>query len=378
MGDAHRRHQIVWRLFYAVCNKWICRKFHFTHEDLHIDGPVLLIPNHVSAWDPFLVAMSLKDKQVYYVASEHLFRKGIATKMLTWLVAPIPRSKASAGTDTVRACLRHLRSGHSVCIFSEGEQSWDGRNHPVFAATGKLAKTSGATLVTYRLEGIYLSKPRWADTVRRGTSHGHPVGIYPPDILKTMSADEITARINQDIREDAWERQRTFPVSYRGRRLAEGLERVLYLCPQCRRIGTLTSKDDRLSCPCGLSVRYLRDGFFEPETPFADIAQWEDWQKESLRTGDYEHENVLFTDDSVQLTEIGAGHTETPLCEDTLIQYPDHLKCGTYDFSLSEIDNMAMTRTHILLFSIAGSYFQLRARPGINFRKYLELWKAQE
>ena len=68
--DVYERHQRIWRLLYALTHRWICRKFNLSHEDLHVDGPVLLIPNHVNAWDPLLVAMSLKEKQVYYVASE--------------------------------------------------------------------------------------------------------------------------------------------------------------------------------------------------------------------------------------------------------------------------------------------------------------------
>ena len=54
----------------------INKKFDMTHEDISVEGPILLIPNHVTSWDPVLVAMSLRNKQVYYVASEHLFRKG--------------------------------------------------------------------------------------------------------------------------------------------------------------------------------------------------------------------------------------------------------------------------------------------------------------
>ena len=102
------RHEAVWQALYALTHGWICRKFNMTHEDLHIDGPVLLVPNHVNAWDPLLVAMSLKDKQVYYVASEHLFRMGLLSRLICWLVAPIPRRKASTGTDTVKTCLRSM------------------------------------------------------------------------------------------------------------------------------------------------------------------------------------------------------------------------------------------------------------------------------
>ena len=92
-----------------------------------------------------------------------------------------------------------------------------------------MVKASGATLVTYRLEGAYLSKPRWAKSVRRGRVHGHPVNVYPPELLKTMSAAEVNAAIERDIFEDAWERQRAWQQDYRGKKLAEGLERAMYL-----------------------------------------------------------------------------------------------------------------------------------------------------
>ena len=246
--STYRRHQIIWKLLQMTAGLLVRMKFDLKHDDLRMEGPMLLISNHVTSWDPLIVAQSLRHKQVYYVASEHLFRKGFLTRILKWIVDPIPRSKGTAsGTDTVKACLRHLKQGHSVCIFAEGEQSWDGRNNPVLTATGKLARSSGATLVTYRLEGAYLSLPRWTDTIRRGPILGHAVGIYTPEELKTMTPEEITGIINRDIREDAWERQLQEPHEYTGKDLAVGLERVLYLCPGCRHVGTLKSEGDILS-----------------------------------------------------------------------------------------------------------------------------------
>ena len=213
--DEFPRHQRDWRLIHSLVHGPVCRMFNFSYEDYQVQGPILLIPNHSCAWDPLLVGSAHKDKQVYFVASEHLFRLGLVSKVIEHLVAPIPRRKASSGADTVKACLRHLRAGHSVCLCAEGEQSWTGRNIPVFPATGKLARSSGATLVTYKLEGAYLSLPRWGKGIRCGRVYGHPVGIYPPDLLKTMSPDEINTLINRDIAEDAWERQRSAPVAFR-------------------------------------------------------------------------------------------------------------------------------------------------------------------
>ncbi len=375
--DEYQRHQKIWRFLYKMNNRWICRKFHMTHEDLHVEGPVLLIPNHVTAWDPLLVAMSLPDKQVYYVASEHIFRLGFVTRLLNWLVAPIPRRKASSGTDTVKACLRHLRAGHSVCLFAEGEQSWDGLTLPIFSATGKLVKSSGATLVTYRLEGGYLSLPRWGKGVRRGKLHGHPVGIYSPEELKRMSPGDINALINRDIAENAWERQETSPVAYRGRRRAEGLEKALYLCPRCRKIGTLKSRNDRLSCSCGFSVRYREDGFFEPAEPFRSIAEWDAWQKGALRELPDSGEGPLFSDGGFTLSRIGAAHEEETLGQGSLEQYGDRLVCCGQEFPLGEIASMAMVQANLLLLSFREEYYQIRAEQGANLRKYLEFWKEK-
>ena len=338
--DDYTRHQKIWRRLYALTHRWICRKFHLTHEDLHVDGPVLLIPNHVNAWDPLLVAMCLRDKQVYYVASEHIFRWGLAARLLERLVAPIPRRKASLGTDTVKACLRHLREGHSVCIFAEGEQCW-------------------------------------AKSVRRGQVHVAPVRIYPPELLKSMTAAEVNDAINRDIFEDAWQRQRESPVAYRGKRPAEGLERALYLCPGCGRIGALRTKKDRVFCSCGFSARYPATGFFAPPQPFETIADWESWQREKLLALDFPHDALFFSDPDIRLTRIAAGHREEVLGEGELLQYADRLRCAGRDFLRDEISSMAVVQTHLLLLSYRGEYYELRSERGANLRKYCELWKGR-
>ena len=50
--DTWQRHQHIFRLINRTISHPICQKFNMTHEDLHVDGPILLVPNHASAWDP--------------------------------------------------------------------------------------------------------------------------------------------------------------------------------------------------------------------------------------------------------------------------------------------------------------------------------------
>ena len=374
--DPYRRHVWIYRFLSVLVRPVLRAKFNLSGEKLQADGPFLLVSNHVTGWDPLLVGVCLGGRQAYFVASEHIFRLGLLTKVLHWLLAPIPRRKASTGMDTVKACLRHLHAGHSVCLFAEGEQCWDGRTGPIFPATGKLAKSSGAALVTFRLEGSYLSLPRWGKHICRGAVHGHPVGVYSPEELKKLSPQEINALIERDIAEDAWERQRQRPVRYRGKRRAEGMERALYACPGCRRIGTLRTDRDRVFCPCGFERRYTEYGFFEPMEPFETLTDWDLWQRELLRARDFAHEgDLLFQDEGLELKRIQSDHREELLALGTLRQFEGRIECADWRFPLPEIRSMAMVQAHLLLFSSGGNYYQLRSSTGVNLRKYLEIWK---
>ena len=374
--DPYRRHVRIFRALAVLVRPVLRVTFNLSAEQLQAEGPFLLVSNHVTGWDPLLVGVCLGGRQAYFVASEHIFRLGLLTKVLNRLLAPIPRRKASTGMDTVKACLRHLHAGRNVCLFAEGEQCWDGRTGPIFPATGKLLKSSGATLVTFRLEGGYLSLPRWGKHICRGAVYGHPVGVYSPEALKKLSPQEINALIERDIAEDTWARQRQRPVRFRGKRRAEGMERALYACPACRRIGTLRTEKDRIFCPCGFSRSYTEYGFFEPRDPFETLADWDRWQSELLQSRAFEHEGgLLFQDVGLELKRVHADHSEDLLGRGTLRQFEDRLECAGLRFPLTEIRGMAMVQAHLLLFSCGGDYYQLRASGGVNLRKYLEIWK---
>lgn len=374
--DEHTRHEKVWALLQGLTGRYFRRRFALTSDVCRVEGPCIVIPNHVTNWDPFLVAMSFPDTFLYYVASEHIFRLGALSGLIGWLLGPIARKKGDSGADSVREILRHTKQGHSVCLFAEGDCTWDGRTGPVFPATGKLVRASGATLITYRLEGGYLTSPRWGKGVRRGAMHGHAVGIYPSQQLRKMKGEEITALIQRDITEDAWARQTSDGVPYRGKAPAERLETALFLCPRCRRIGTLKSQGAALRCTaCGLEEAYLPDGSFRPGDPFPTVAAWDRWQHGELAALRFEHGDELFSDPVSSFRRVLSGHRAEWLTGGRLTQYPDRLVCGELTFPLAEIGNMAMVKRHILLFTHGRDYYELRCREGGNLRKYLALWK---
>ena len=99
----------------------------------------IVLSNHVTDYDPILVALSFP-KQMYFVASEHLLRKGIASKLLMHFIKPIIHMKGRQGAKTVKQMLRTLQEGNSVCIFPEGNRSFNGVTMEMQASIAKVAK----------------------------------------------------------------------------------------------------------------------------------------------------------------------------------------------------------------------------------------------
>ena len=182
-----RRHIFVWKALRPLARLICWIKFGFTSEVSRVRGPFLLMSNHVTNWDPILVACSFPE-QAYFVTSEHLLRAGLGGKLVGWLQSPIPRQKSGNAATTVLTMMRYLRRGLNVCVFPEGNRTWDGVTAEFLPSIAKLARTSGAALVTYKLTGGYFASPRWAgNSIRRGKMHGATVRVYSPEELRAMS-----------------------------------------------------------------------------------------------------------------------------------------------------------------------------------------------
>ena len=372
-----KRHQFIWKTLCSLGQPFISRKFRFSHDKNTLPGPTLIIANHVTSWDPLLLALSFPKNHLHFVASDHIFHWGFISKAITWLVEPLARRKGASGSETAMICLRKLRGGASVCIFGEGEVTWDGRSHPTFPGTGMLAKAAGAHLITYRFEGGCLTAPRWAKKSRKGKMTGGIVKTYTPEMLKSMSTEEIAAAIDSDLYTDAFVSQENTPIAYRGKNLAQHLETALFLCPKCRKISTLSSKGDILSCSCGMEWKYTEYATFSPTEPFLNIQQWDDWQHERLQKGDFEHDLLLWSDENVTFLKVETASKKNKGVPVKISLNDQGLfKCGNEAFFLNEITDMAIVQANKLFFSTAQDYYQLKAKKGsVNFRKYLAAWK---
>ena len=249
--------------FYAAVRPFIRPAIGYRYRRAErIEGPAIIMGNHNMDIDAGLLGLSYA-QCMRVVASEHVFRKGIITFLIRLFFDPIVRMKGKTEIRTVREMLGVVKKGGRVCIFPEGNRSFNGLTGEITQASATLVKMAKCQLITYRIEGGYLRFPRWARKARRGPTRGREVGRYPAEQLQQMSVDEIHELIKRDLHEDAYARQLENPLPYTGEDLAESIETALYLCPKCGGIGTIQSKGDRFSCPCGLSMRYTEFGMLE-------------------------------------------------------------------------------------------------------------------
>lgn len=362
---SERLYGFLWHLL-----RWPVKKlFAFTCDEDRQDEPTLIISNHVTNFDPILVAYSFPGRRFHFVASEHLFRMGFVTKLLTYLFEPVARRKGVSGGDTALACIRKLRAGKTVGLFAEGETTWDGKTAEIFSATGRLAQMGKCRLITYRLEGGYFTAPRWGKGIRRGRLHGRIVGIYSAEEVKAMGK-EITTVIQRDIFEDADLRQRENPVAYGKRRRAENLEVVLFKCPVCGGYESLKSRGNFLNCTCGKQWEFTAFGQFEPAEPFETVAQWDAWQRRQL-----EGENPYFRAEGLQLSLLGDAHDQQILGTGVLELREGVLHCCGRSFRLEDISSMALITTKRLLFTADNSYYELKAKKPLCLRKFYLCWQ---
>lgn len=376
---ALKRHRRVYCVLWHLLHRPLAVFFKIELDRApELDKPCLVLSNHNTDVDFLFLGSSFK-KHMYFVISEHAMQHGFASALLRYFISPISRLKGTTAASTAMSVIRTLRSGTNVCIFAEGNRSFNGETCDILPSTGKLARSGGAYLVTYRLEGAYMVSPRWSYTLRRGKMRGKIVNIYTPDQLRAMSDDEINDAINADLYENAYDRQSEWNAEYKGKRLAEGLEHILYQCPVCGGISTISTIGDQLKCTCGMNGSYDRFGILNG-TPFRSVLEWDRWQKEefpSLLNAVSNSNDILFSDSDISLIEVDGEHKAHTLAFGTLSMSKTAISIAGYDFPLEEIEGSgpAIYGRSNIVFNHGGKHYELKSKKRYCAVKYSRAYR---
>jgi 1-acyl-sn-glycerol-3-phosphate acyltransferase len=161
-------------------------------------GGVLLVSNHLSYLDVFLLGISLR-RPLNYVARSTLFVPVLGTLIRS--VGGFPIQREGMGASGMKETLRRLRAGGIVTLFPEGTRSPDGELGPLKPGIAVLVARAGVPVVPVGLAGTFEIWPR-----SRLIPVPHPIRIHYgrpilPDELAGMENEAITDLIRDRLRE---------------------------------------------------------------------------------------------------------------------------------------------------------------------------------
>lgn len=352
-----------------------------------MEPPYLILPNHSTNWDPFLVNAYIR-YPINYVTSREFFKKPIIKYLLKYAEA-IPKVKFMKDTSTIKEIIRRKRENKIIGIFPEGRRNWDGKTENIIYSTAKLIKLLSIPVVLVSLKGAYLSQPRWAFNNRKGKIAISYTKILDSKNISTMSVDEIYKYTNKKFEYDEYTFQEEVMNTYKGKKLAERLELFLFICPHCLSMGNMKSSKDLFFCQdCGYTVKYNVFGFFEKTTTptkgefpvyFENPKSWNEWQlshlKEYIKSSQIEDE--LFFDNGAQVyierkgkfRKLGTGSIH--LTNKNFIFKDVHQKAIIFGFS--RIKGLNIHYNHLFEFYYDDILYRFEfSSPGISAYKWLK------
>lgn len=370
------RHKLVTALLAPPFGIYVRLKYGIKIEPFRQQGkrPYLIIMNHQTAYDQFFVAMTFH-RPVYYIASEDLFSMGWVSRLIRWLVAPIPIKKQTTDLQAVKTCIKVARQGGTICLAPEGNRTFHGKTIYMNPSIASLVQKLGLPLAIFRIEGGYGVHPRWSDVVRRGNMRSYVSRVIEPEEYKAMSRAELFELIRSELYVNE-----AYPSGpFRHRKNAEFLERAMYTCPGCG-LTTLESSGDIIRCTkCDRQIRHLPTKELEGvncQFPHRFVADWYEWQQDFINQTDL----LALTDapvyeETVQLSLVHPYKDKEVLDPRATVRlYGDRITIADRTMPFAETDAVVVLGKNKLNLYFGNELLQLKGDARFNALKYVHFF----
>ena len=250
--------------------------------------PYILIVNHPSNLDAFLVEQCLPACSSNYLASAYFYRFPIL-RFLLGRVGAIPKLHSAKDLNALRLMRGALNHGRILVVFPEGRRSLEGRGSRFSEALAKFAKKSGVPVVAAVITGSYHAWPRWSRTPRPAPVSIRLSTVMTTEAIAAASTEDIHERMLAALRFDEFAVMPRSGGPYRWRKPAEHIEWLLHLCPDCGRDLAITGEGRTATCRyCGAAAAFDRFGKLVRTSgqgaAWPQVPAWFDRQRADLAT----------------------------------------------------------------------------------------------
>lgn len=284
--------------------KHLVKKYHvhFNSKAAEPQQPFVTLSNYSSIYDPYLVSYGIKTPLGYLVNFDNYKKRWSLPDELRGFYT---KERGTKDVAAIQKTISKLGQSHSLFITPEEEICWDGERVASGNQIGKLIKKLDIPVRLAHVSGGYLSYPRWAETPRKGRI------LIEYDTLDRREINFLTpaginAHINKVLYTNDVKNSANKELIFSGKNLAWGIHRLLWRCPHCREIDSLSGLGNNVFCSaCKESwtidgnQRLLKNLTIDGKTIF-DLKDLSDWQKRTLPTLlDERDGNPIFSDEII-------------------------------------------------------------------------------
>lgn len=305
-------------------------------ERLGKKEPCLILMNHSSFIDLKIASSIFYPRPLNIVSTYDSF---IGKNWLMRNIGCTPTKKFIADASLVRDmsyALKKLKT--SVLMFPEAGYSFDGTATTLPDTLGKLLKHTDVPVIMVTTYGAFARDPLYNGLQLRKVNISAKVEyLLSPEEIKAKSVDELNDIIRKAFSFDNFRWQQEKKIEIKESFRADGLERVLYKCPNCKAEGKMVGKGIHIKChECGKVYELTELGFIkatEGITEFDHVPNWYNWQRECVKNELENDEYSLKTDvdvymiiDTKCLYKVGSGTLSHDNTGFTLEGCEGHLK----------------------------------------------------
>jgi len=247
------------------------------------EEPFIVISNHSSFMDFLIVMLALYPRKFNAITAQKFFLYKPLDKLLP-MMGCIPKNLFDPDVRSIIGIKTVLKRGDNILLFPEGRCACDGVYAGMHKSTGKLIKKLGVPVVSSSIDGAYKCMPFWRDGIRTGRVRITIANLFSPESLEALSIDEINNAVDKRLgRDDDAPIKKPLRTSG-SRRLAEGLQYILYWCPKCSSEFTTETKGCTIRCTaCGNSAELDCEMNFIPAPDCVIPKDIHEWYKEQAR-----------------------------------------------------------------------------------------------